>query len=334
LRIAVDAMGGDVGSAVVVPGAVQGARESGAELLLVGRTADIESKLAGIDRSGLSIEVVEAADVIEMDEHPALAARKKPNSSIAVALGEVKSGRADAMVSAGNSGAVMASSLIVLGRIAEVERPAIAAFLPGSLGASLFLDLGAVTDPRPSHMVQFAQMGSIFVERSSGKSSPTVALLSNGEEPTKGNQLVQEVFPMLLNEPGINFVGNIEGKDLLKGEVDVVVTDGFTGNVALKVAEGTASLLTSILREELTRSLHRKLAAAVLNPAFQSLRSKLDYARIGAAPLLGVDGTVMIAHGRSTEVAIASAVARAAATAEKNIPDAIRERFATADVTT
>jgi glycerol-3-phosphate acyltransferase PlsX len=182
-------------------------------------------------------------------------------------------------------------------------------------------------------MVQFAKMGTIFVERSSGKANPTVALLSNGEEPTKGNQLVQEVFLMLLNEPGINFVGSIEGKDLLKGEVDVIVTDGFTGNVALKVAEGTASLLTSILREELTRSLHRKLAAAVLKPAFQALRSKLDYARIGAAPLLGVDGTVMIAHGRSTEIAIASAVVRAAATAESKIPDAIRESFATADMT-
>jgi glycerol-3-phosphate acyltransferase PlsX len=222
----------------------------------------------------------------------------------------------------------MASALIVIGRIAGVERPAIAAFLPGSVGTSLLLDLGAVTDPRPAHMVQFARMGSIYVKRALAKPNPTVALLSNGEEPTKGNQLVQEVFPLLQAEPSLNFVGNVEGKDVLKGSIDVIVTDGFTGNVALKVAEGTASLLTSVLREELTKSLHRKLAAAVLRPAFQALRSKLDYARIGAAPLLGVDGTVMIAHGRSSELAIASAVERAATVSANKIPDAIRIEFA------
>jgi phosphate acyltransferase len=328
MRVAVDAMGGDVGSSVVIPGAIQGARAVGASLILTGRTADIEFQLSRADRTGVEIEIADAPDVIEMDEHPAQAARKKPQSSIAVALGAIKSGRADAMVSAGNSGAVMASALIVLGRIAGVDRPAIAAFLPGSVGTSLLLDLGAVTDPRPSHMVQFARMGSIYVEKALTKPNPTVALLSNGEEPTKGNQLVQEVFPLLQAEPSLNFVGNVEGKDVLKGSIDVIVTDGFTGNVALKVAEGTASLLTSVLREELTKSLHRKLAAAVLKPAFQSLRSKLDYARIGAAPLLGVDGTVMIAHGRSSELAFASAVERAAVVAGNKIPDAIRVAFA------
>ncbi len=327
MRVAVDGMGGDIGPAVVVPGAIQGARDCGADLLLVGRSADIRAQLSNANVSGVSIQIVDAPDVIEMNEHPATAARRKPNSSIAVALGEIKSGRADAMVSAGNSGAVMASAFIVLGRIEGVERPAIAAFIPGLSGASLVLDLGAVTDPRPAHLIQFAHMGSIYVERVSGKATPTVALLSNGEEPTKGNQLVQEVFPLLENEAGINFVGNIEGKDVLKGEIDVVITDGFTGNVALKVAEGTASMLTTVLREELTKSLHRKLAAAVLKPAFRSLRDKFDYARIGAAPLLGVNGAVLIAHGRSSELAIASAVARASAVAETNLPDAIRMRL-------
>jgi glycerol-3-phosphate acyltransferase PlsX len=331
MRIAVDAMGGDIGPSVVVPGAIQGARLAGASLLLTGRTSDIEAHLSKMDRAGLDIEVLEAPDVIEMDEHPAQAARKKPHSSIAVALGAVKSGRADAMVSAGNSGAVMASALIVLGRIAGVERPAIAAFLPGSEGTSLLLDLGAVTDPRPAQMVQFARMGSIYVERALSKPHPTVALLSNGEEPTKGNQFVQEVFPLLQAAPSLNFVGNVEGKDVLKGTIDVIVTDGFTGNVALKVAEGTASLLTTVLREELTKSLHRKLAAAVLKPAFQALRRKLDYARIGAAPLLGVDGTVMIAHGRSSELAIASAVERASVVAASNVIEAIRAAFKNSD---
>jgi glycerol-3-phosphate acyltransferase PlsX len=327
MRIAVDAMGGDSGPSVVVPGAIHGARLAGASLLLAGRTSDIKSQLSKTDRSGVEIEILEAPDIIGMDEHPAQAARKKPNSSIAVALGAIKAGRADAMVSAGNSGAVMASALMVLGRIAGVDRPAIAAFLPGASGTSLVLDLGAVTDPRPAHIVQFARMGSIYVEKALAKPRPTVALLSNGEEPSKGNQFVQEVFPLLQAEKSLNFVGNVEGKDVLKGEIDVIVTDGFTGNVALKVAEGTASLLTSVLREELTRSLHRKLAAAVLKPAFQSMRAKFDYARIGAAPLLGVDGTVMIAHGRSSELAIASAVERASVVAANKIPDAIRSAF-------
>ncbi|MFL5760404.1 MAG: phosphate acyltransferase PlsX [Thermomicrobiales bacterium] len=333
MRIAVDAMGGDAGPEVVVPGAVQGARASNTELLLVGKSANIDPLVSTIDHAQVKIQIVDAPDVVEMGEHPVQATRKKRHSSIAVALGEVKAGRADAMVSAGNSGAVMTSALMVLGRIPGVRRPAIAGFLPGSAGASLVLDLGALTDPRPSHMVQFAGMGSIYVERALGKINPTVALLSNGEEPSKGNHLVQEVFSLLQNNPGINFVGNIEGKDMLKGNIDVIVTDGFTGNVALKVAEGTASLLTAVLREELTKSFARKLAAAVLKPAFDALRLKLDYARIGAAPLLGVDGVVLIAHGRSSELAIASAVARAVEIAETDMVDAIRASFATSRTT-
>lgn len=323
MRVAVDAMGGDHGPAVIVAGAIAGARAYGVGVAVVGRASELAPLVERADAVGLDIEVVDAPDVIEMDEHPAQAARRKPNSSISLALRAVKDGHASAMVSAGNSGAVMATALLVLGRVPGIERPAIAAFLPSLNGRTLVLDLGAVTDPRPHHLVQFARMAHVYVERVLGKDNPSLGLLSNGEEPTKGNQLVQEVYPLLAAAPGLNFKGNVEGKDVLRGTVDIIVTDGFTGNVALKVAEGVGVFVGEILRAELTATLPRKLAALALRPAFRAVRARLDPSEIGGAPLLGVAGPVIIAHGRSDEKAIANAVGVARRAAEQDLASAI-----------
>jgi glycerol-3-phosphate acyltransferase PlsX len=329
MRIAVDAAGGDAGPTVVVPGAVEGARRAGVDLLLTGPAAELRQALAGLDTTGIDIVVADAPEIIASDEQPAQAVRRKPRSAIAVALDAVREGRADAFVSAGNSGAVMAGALLKLGRIRGIDRPAIAGYLPSMTGKTLVLDMGAVTDPRPGHLVQFAQMGAIYMERTFAVARPTVGLLSNGEEPSKGNQLVQETFPLLAAAPGIDFYGNVEGRDITRGVVDVVVTDGFTGNVALKTAEGAAALINHALRRRLTSSLWRKALAALLHPAFQEARKDLDYAEQGGAPLLGIDGVVIISHGRSNERAIASAVGVAKQSVEGDVPATIARLMAT-----
>jgi glycerol-3-phosphate acyltransferase PlsX len=325
MRIAVDAMGGDHGPSVVVAGALDAARMFGVEITLVGRKTEIDACLSGKATDGLAIHVLDAEDVIGMEESPAMAVRRKPNSSISKALREVKEGRAGAMVSTGHSGAVMAASLGVLGRIRGVERPALAGVLPTFRGATIMVDLGAVTDPTAGQLVQFAHMAKVYSEAALGKVNPRVALLSNGEESSKGNQLVQEAFPLLKAEPGLNFIGNAEGADILPGEIDVIVTDGFTGNVALKSMEGTFSVFSEIIREEMTRTLPRKLTALLLKPAFRAIRNRLDYAEIGGAPLLGVNGVVIIAHGRSNERAVMNAVGAGKRSADQELPRRIRE---------
>jgi glycerol-3-phosphate acyltransferase PlsX len=323
MRIAVDAAGGDHGVGTVVPGAIEGAHRFGVDLLLTGPEAEIRQALAKLDCTGIDVAVEDAPDVIGMDEQPAQAIRRKPRSAIAVALDAVRDGAADAMISAGHSGAVMAGALFKLGRIRGVDRPAIAGYLPSMKGKTLVLDMGAVTDPRPQHLVQFAQMGSIYMERAFGVERPTVGLLSNGEEPSKGNQLVQETFPLLASAPGINFYGNVEGNDITRGVVDVVVTDGFTGNVALKTAEGAAALINETVRRRLTSSIVRKALAGMLYPAFREVRKELDYAEQGGAPLLGIDGVVIISHGRSNALAVASAIGVAKRSVEGEVPETI-----------
>ena len=244
-----------------------------------------------------------------MSDHPAQAVRRKKDNPITVALEAVKAGSADAMVSAGNSGAVMAAALMVLGRISGIDRPAITGAVPNAEGGhTTVVDLGAVTDPKPLNMVQQTMMADVYARTVLGISNPRIGLMANGEEDSKGNVLVQTVHPMLKQLEGINFIGNVEGPDVLNGRADVVVADGFTGNVMLKSIEGTASMLMKIIRQELTASLPRKLAAAVLKPAFRAVAAKLDYASVGGAPLLGVDGAVIISHGKSNEEAIKNAV--------------------------
>jgi glycerol-3-phosphate acyltransferase PlsX len=327
-------MGGDLGPAVMVEGAVSGARTHGASILLVGDTQAIETALKAVEHKDVTVEVVEAPDVISMHEHPAQAVRRKPQSSINVALRLIGEGRADAMISAGNSGAVMAGSLMVLGRIKGIERPAIASYIPTLNGKTLLLDLGAVTDPKPSNMVQFAEMGRVYGERVLTIANPTIGLLSNGEEPTKGNALVQQVHPLLAAREDLNFIGNVEGKDVTMGTVDIVVTDGFTGNVALKTAEGVATMFTELLRNEIRSSIPRKLAGMVLRPAFRALRRNLDYAEIGGAPLLGVNGAVIIAHGRSSAKAIESAISVARRSVEADLSGGIAAAIANGEPVT
>lgn len=329
MHIAIDAMGGDYGPSVVVPGALAGARQHGISLHLVGRKSEIDAALANLDTSGIDLDVVNATDVIQMDDHPAQAVRRKTDSSINVALRLVKDGKASAMMSAGNSGAVMAASLMTLGRIKGIDRPAITSGIPNAKGVySLLVDLGAVTDPKPINMVQFAMMGQVYARAVMGIDNPTIGLVSNGEEPGKGNALVQAVYPLLNATPGLNFVGNVEGKDIPAGTVDVFVMDGFTGNVTLKTIEGVASMLMQVIREEVTSSWIRKIAALALKPAFRNVSRQLDYARIGGAPLLGVDGAVIISHGRSNELAIENAVGVCKRAAERDLAGEIRGHVA------
>ncbi len=327
MRIAVDAMGGDHGPSVVIPGALAGARENGCDLLLVGEETAIRAELAKHDSAGIDVRVTHTTESVDMSDHPAQAVRRKQDNPISVALRAVKEGEADAMLSAGNSGAVMAAALMVLGRIKGIDRPAITGAVPNAAGGhTTVVDLGAVTDPKPLNMVQQTMMADVYARRVLGIQNPRIGLMANGEEDSKGNTLVQTVHPMLRALEGINFVGNIEGPDVLNGRVDVVVADGFTGNVMLKSIEGTASMLMQVIREELTASPVRKLAAAVLKPAFRAVARKLDYASVGGAPLLGVDGAVIICHGKSNEEAIKNAVGVGVRAAQQDMRGAIHDR--------
>jgi glycerol-3-phosphate acyltransferase PlsX len=303
MTIALDAMGGDHAPTVTVAGAVQAAREFGLEIALVGREEALRRELEQHDTAGLRLHVVHAADVVAMDDHPAQAVRQKRDSSIRRAMELVKSGQVAGVFSAGNSGAVMAAALFLLGRIEGVHRPALAAVFPVRQGRTLVADIGANTECDPHHLVQFALMGAAYMERVLGVARPRVGLLSNGEEDTKGNALVQATLP-LLRQTSLHVVGNVEGKDLPAGLVDVVVCDGFTGNVVLKLAEGLAEFLLSTIKHELRRDPLSMLGAALAAPAFRRVKRQLDYAEVGGAPLLGVAGVVLVGHGRSNAYAI------------------------------
>lgn len=326
--IAVDAMGGDHGPEVVVSGAISAARRFGVRILLYGEQQAVETALSQHDTASLDIDIVATSQSIDMDEHPAQAVRRKPDSSIMRSIRAVKDGDAAAMVSAGNSGAVMAGALMTLGRITGIDRPAIASYMPSRGSRTLVLDLGAVTDPKPATLVQFALMGQTYARYVLNVDEPTIGLLSNGEEPGKGNQLTVAAHVLLKETPGIDFYGNVEGKDIALGTTNIVVTDGFTGNVALKTAEGTASFLLDTIRDQIRASPMRKLAALLLKPAFREAAKRLDYAEIGGAPLLGVDGTAIISHGRSNELAIENAIGVAIRSSEQNLPTRIAERVA------
>jgi glycerol-3-phosphate acyltransferase PlsX len=327
MRVAVDAMGGDFGPAMVVPSSLVALADPeypDLTIAFVGRHDKIEPLLASISPADQArVSIVDSPDEVTMDDSPAMAVRRKPKSSIAVGLRMLKTGDADAFMSAGNSGAVMSGAIGVIGRIHGVARPALVTILPTLRGKSLLLDLGAVTDPKPRFIVQYAIMADTYARHVMGIAHPRVALLSNGEEPSKGNQLVQDVFPLLQATPGIEFIGNAEGNELLRGDIEIFVTDGFTGNVALKSMEGAIGVLTQVLREEVTRTLARKAVALLLRPALRQVRLRLDYEEIGGAPLLGVNGAVIIAHGRSRERAIANAVRVASRTASQRITDEI-----------
>lgn len=312
LRIAVDGMGGDRAPGVVVDGAVQAARTQKVEILLVGTKALLSKELDRFRPAPPNLRIHDAPDVIGMAESPAASVRKKPDSSICRMVELVRRGEADAMVSAGNTGAVVCAATLGLGLLEGIERSGIAVVIPSLRGPVLVIDVGANIDPKPLHLFQYGVMGSLYMRHVVEVPEPSVGLLNVGEEETKGTDFVRQVFK-LLEEAPVNFIGNIEGRAIYHGKCHVIVTDGFVGNVALKVSEGMAFALAELLKRELKRTLWNRMGTALLLPAFRRLRRQMDYAQYGGAPLLGINGACFICHGSSTARAIRNAVAAAAA---------------------
>jgi glycerol-3-phosphate acyltransferase PlsX len=328
IRIALDAMGGDRGPEVTVEGAVAAARELGSTVILVGDEQVLARHLASHDVGGLALSVQHAPEAVEMGESPMAALRKKRHSSIRVGLEMVKRGEAEAFVSAGNTGAVMATALVVLGPLPGVERPAIAVVVPTSTHQAVLLDAGANVDCKARHLLQFAIMGNVYARDILGQARPRVGLLSIGEEEIKGNELTREAFKEIGDEPSLNFIGNVEGRDVFSGAADVVVCDGFTGNVALKISEGLVETIFHLLRDELKKNLRARVGSWILLPTFRRFKRRIDSSEFGGAPLLGVNGVCMISHGRSTGKAIRNAVRAAEGCVRNAVIAHIREGIA------
>ncbi len=318
IRVAVDAMGGDRAPEEIVAGALVAASDS-VEPVLFGRHDELEPIAEGL-------EIVHADDIVAMDEKPSDAAREKRESSMFAACRAVGEGDAQAVVSAGNTGAMLAAGLLEIRRLPDVHRPAIAVPLPSIGGTSVLIDAGANADARPEHLVQFGHMGSVFAEEILGISDPNVALLSIGEEPEKGNRLVRETHPVL-EASHLDFVGNVESRELLAHAADVVVCDGFTGNMALKLMEGTIKTLLDELRKEIGASPRGKLGGLLIRPAARGLRKRLDPETYGGAYLLGLRGLVVIAHGSSSRTAIANAITLGAQGAAGNVVARVAARL-------
>ena len=296
-------MGGDHAPAEIVAGAAQAALEYGCEVTMVGREDVLRPHLD----SHPSLRFLPASEVIAMDDHPAQAVRQKKDNSMSVCARLCHDGGADGWCSAGNSGATLAAALFLQGRVKGIERPALGTIVPTAAGYTYFLDVGASVDSRPEYLVQQALMGSVYAGEMMGRDRPRVALLSNGEEASKGNALIREVYPRL-EASGLNFVGNVEGKDLLAGKADVVVADGFVGNVAIKMMEATADFLFRTLRDELPRSPMGLLGGLLIRGRVRGIRARIDWREFGGAPLLGIDGVAVVAHGRSDARAIKNAI--------------------------
>ncbi len=307
IHVAVDAMGGDNAPAVLVAGAVAAARKWNIPIILVGNSALIEDELGKHSTAGMDIGVRHASEVVGMHDSPSDAVRKKKDSSIRVAYDLVKTGEAHAVVSAGNSGATMAAGMFVLKRVPGIDRPAIATIVPNLKDQTLILDVGGNVDCKPNHLAKFALMGEAFARIILDKQNPRVGLLSNGEEESKGNDLTRETHRLLKDSP-YNYKGYVEGRDIYNGSVDVVVCDGFVGNVVLKVSEGLAEAFGAMLRKEFQGHLMAQLGYLLARPVLRAFRKKVDYAEYGGAPLLGIDGTGMICHGGSNEKAITNAI--------------------------
>jgi glycerol-3-phosphate acyltransferase PlsX len=295
-------MGGDFAPAQVVQGAALAATEYGIDISLVGLPASVQPLMDSHPR----LRLVPCTQVIAMGEHPAQAVRAKPDSSISVCARMCKEGRADGWVSAGNSGAIMAAALFIQGRIRGIERPALGSIVPTSNGFAYFLDVGANVDSKPEYLVQFALMGAVYAREMLGRAEPRVGLLSNGEEEGKGDERVKETARRMKSLPG--FVGNVEPKDIYGARADVIVADGFVGNVAIKMAEATAEFLFRNLRDEIPKTMRGKLGGMLIRPGVRQLRARVDWREFGGAPLLGIDGVAVIAHGRSDARAVKNAI--------------------------
>ena len=330
VKIAVDAMGGDYAPEQIVFGAVRAAKEYGCEIVLVGDETKIMRILAKEEGwQNLGISVLHASEVIEMGEHPVTAVRRKKDSSVVVATRLVKEGVCDAVLSAGSTGGAAAAAQFILGRIAGADRPTIATPMPTPKGVTLLLDSGANVDSKPKHLVQGAIMGALYAEHVFGIEKPRVGLLNIGEEETKGNEQAQATYPLLKSMTTVNFCGNAEGRDIPKGNFDVVVCDGFVGNVVLKFAEGLAKTILGLIREEIRGAgLMAKLGALLLMPTLRRLGKRLDVREYGGAPLLGVNGCCVIGHGSSDAKSIASAIGVTVSYVNGKVLDQIRDALA------
>jgi glycerol-3-phosphate acyltransferase PlsX len=320
MKIAVDAMGGDYAPRVVVQGVVEAVKEYDLDILLVGNSSLIKEELDKIKKyPAEKIKVIHTDEVIEMDDPPAASVRKKKNSSISVAMNLVKSKEADAFVSAGNTGAVVCAATLYLGLLPGIERPGIAILFPTLKGISLVCDVGANIDPKPLHLLQYAIMADAYYRLVLDyKLKPTVGLLSVGEEATKGTDFVKETHNLLFQSP-IKFVGNVEGKEIFSGKCNIIVCDGYVGNVALKVTESVAEMLGKILRKTIVKGIFGKLGTLLLAGNLKRFKKELDYSEHGGAPLLGVNGVVIIAHGRSSNKAIKHAIRAAKVEVERKV---------------
>ena len=322
MRIVLDAMGSDNYPDPEVIAATEAVQKFGNEISLVGNEEILKPKLEGLNGSQ-KVKIIHAPEVLEMSDKPASSARGKAENSMAVGMDLLKTGEGDAFVTAGNTGGAMANGLFRLGRIRGVKRPALTGVFPVQNGQCVVLDIGANADCRPEYLVQFALMGSLYAEKIRNIPRPRVGLMSNGEEEGKGNELVKAAHA-LLKESQLNFVGNIESKEIFTGGVDVVVTDGFTGNVFLKTSEAVAKFMTTLLKDNLTSSVRTTIGAGLAKPAFDRLRKVMDPSEIGAVPLLGINGLVFVGHGRSNSYAILNAIRAARQAVEADLLSAVR----------
>ncbi|NOQ52195.1 MAG: phosphate acyltransferase PlsX [Desulfuromonadaceae bacterium] len=325
-KIAVDAMGGDNSPVAEIAGAVTACRQWGYEIILVGDTEKIAAELKKHRTEGLGLRIHHASQVIGMEDSASDAVRKKKDSSIRVAFDLVKQGEADAVVSAGNSGAIMAAGMVVLRRVKGIDRPAIGTLIPNLKDQTMVLDMGANVECKPNNLYQFAVMGSLYVEHVLGKVKPRVGLLSNGSEEKKGNELTRETH-LLLKDSHLNYIGYVEGGDVYNGSVDVVVCDGFVGNILLKVSEGLAVAVGTMLRREIQSRFWARVGYLLSRPAFKSFKQKINPAEYGGALLLGIAGTGVICHGSSDPVAISIAIRQASEFAKIRIEERLAELF-------
>jgi len=323
MAIIVDGMGSDAYPEPELIGALEAAKRFREEVILVGNEDILKPRLDVLNTGGLPVRIEHAPDVLEMSDKPVDATKKKPLNSMAVGLQLLKNGGGQAFFTAGNTGAAMFNALRSVGRIKGVARPALTTRFPVKGGYCVVLDIGANADCRPEFLVQFALMGSVYAEKVMKIANPRIGLLSNGEEAGKGNQLVKDTFP-LLEKVGLNFIGNVEGKELFGGQADVVVTDGFTGNILLKSSEAVAKLLTDSIKAELMSSLPSKIGALLAKPSFAKIKKMMDPNEVGAGLLLGIDGLVFVGHGRSNAVAITSAIGVARQVVQADLLTALR----------
>lgn len=332
VNVAVDVMGGDNAPVEPVKGAIDAINESSKiKVFLVGKKDVIKEELKKYQYNEQQVEIVPADEVIETAEPPVMAIRKKKDSSIVKALNMVKGGMCDAFVSAGSTGAVLVGGQVIVGRIKGVERPPLAPMIPTAKGASLLIDCGANVDARPSHLVQFAKMGSVYMESVIGVKNPKVAIVNIGAEEEKGNALVKETFPLLKNCPDINFIGSIEARDIPAGEADVIVCEAFVGNVILKMYEGVGGVLIKKVKEGMMTSLRSKIGALLVKPALKQTLKAFDLEIYGGAPLLGLNGLVVKTHGSSKSVEIKNSVLQCIAFKEQKINEKIKEKITLED---